>query len=113
MFEGAYDHTNDKIHVQCYEMKTAKQFIDFLKRRVDRRYNDKNIQNIFLVLDNLSVHKSKRYKKEISKCCPRIKFVFLLPVISPELNLIEVEDGNDGYKGRWQLTILHSKMSMK
>ena len=28
-------------------------------------------------------------KEEISKCCPRIKFVFL-PVISPELNLIEV-----------------------
>ena len=58
---GAYDHTNDKIHVQCYKNKTGKQFIDFLKR-IDRRY-DKNIQNIFLVLDNLSVHKSKRYKK--------------------------------------------------
>jgi hypothetical protein len=28
-------------------------------------------------------------KKEISKCCPRIKFVFLL-VRSPELNVIEV-----------------------
>jgi hypothetical protein len=28
-------------------------------------------------------------KKEISKCCPRIKFVFL-PVRYPELNLIEV-----------------------
>jgi disulfide oxidoreductase YuzD len=72
---GAYDHTNDKIHVQCYRNKTAKQFIDFLRRRVDRRY-DKNIQNIFVVLDNLSVHKSKRVQKEISKYCPRIKFVF-------------------------------------
>ncbi len=72
---GAYDHTNDKMHVQCYKKKTGKQFIDFLKR-VDRRY-DKNIQNIFLVLDNLSVHKSKKVKEEISKCCPRIKFVFL------------------------------------
>ncbi len=28
-------------------------------------------------------------KEEISKCCPRIKFIFL-PVRSPELNLIEV-----------------------
>jgi hypothetical protein len=28
-------------------------------------------------------------KEEISKCCPRIKFVFL-PVRYPELNLIEV-----------------------
>jgi DDE superfamily endonuclease len=84
---GAYDHTNDKMHVQCYRNKTGKQFVDFLKR-VDKRYN-KNVQNIFLVLDNLSVHKSKNVKEEISKHCPRIKFVFL-PVRSPELNLIEV-----------------------
>ncbi len=52
-------------------------------------YNDKNIQNIFLVLDNLSVHKSKKVKEEISKCCSRIKLVFL-PVREPDLNLIEV-----------------------
>jgi len=55
---------------------------------VDKRY-DKNIQNIFVVLDNLSVHKSKKAKDEISKYCPRIKFVFL-PVRAPKLNLIEV-----------------------
>ncbi len=67
--------------------KQRKQFIDFLKR-VDRRY-DENIQNIFLVLDNLSAHRSKKNKKAISKCCPRIKFVFL-PVRSPKINLIEV-----------------------
>lgn len=84
---GAYDHTNGKMHVHCYRNKTGKQFVDFLKR-VDRRY-DKDIQNIFLVFDNLSAHKSKMVKEEISKCCPRIKFVFL-PVRSPELNLIEV-----------------------
>jgi hypothetical protein len=84
---GAYDHTNGKIHVQCYKRKTAKQFVDFLKR-IDKRY-DKNIQNIFVVLDNLSAHKSKIVKEEISTCCPRIKFVFL-PVRSSELNLIEV-----------------------
>ena len=51
-------------------------------------------------------------KEDIFKYCPRIKFVFL-PVRSPELNLIEVEGGYDGYKGRRQLTILHSKMSKK
>jgi hypothetical protein len=39
--------------------------------------------------DNLSIHKSKKAKDEISKYCPRIKFVFL-PVRSPKLNLIEV-----------------------
>ena len=60
---GAYDHTNDKMHVQCYKKKTAKQFVDFLKR-VDRRYDDKVIQNIFLVLENLSAHKSKMVKED-------------------------------------------------
>jgi hypothetical protein len=60
----------------------------------------------------ISVHKSKIVKEDnISKCCPRIKFVFR-SVRSQELNLIEI-DGNDGYKGRWQLKILHSKMSKK
>jgi hypothetical protein len=78
---------------------------------LDKRY-DNHIQNIFLVLDNLSAHKSKMVKKEeISKCCLRIKFV-LLPVRYPELNLIEVEDGHGGYKGR-QLTILHSRTSKR
>ena len=62
---GAYDYTNDKMHIHCYQKKTTKQFIDFLKR-VDKRY-DKNIQNIFLVLDNLSVHQSKKAKESISK----------------------------------------------
>ncbi len=57
--------SNDKMHVQCYKKKTGKkQFVDFLKR-VDRRYNDKNIQNIFVVLDNLSVHKSESTKRDI------------------------------------------------
>jgi transposase len=75
------------MHVHCYRNKTGKQFVDFLKR-VDKRY-DKNIQNIFLVLDNLSAHKSKMVKEVLAKYCPRIKLVFL-PVRSPELNLIEV-----------------------
>jgi hypothetical protein len=30
---GAYDYTNDKLHVHCYRNKTAKQFIGFLKKR--------------------------------------------------------------------------------
>ncbi len=108
--DGAYDHTNDKIHVHCYKKKTGKkQFIDFLKR-VEKRYNDKNIQNIFVVLDNLSIHKSRKVEEEIFKCCPRIKLVFL-PVRSLELNLIEVKDGY-GYKDR-QSTIPHLKMAKK
>jgi len=66
---GSYDHTNDKMHIHCYQKNTEKQFVDFLKR-LDRSYN-KNIQNIFLVLDNLSVHKSKKVNDGISKYCPR------------------------------------------
>jgi hypothetical protein len=27
-----YDHTNDKVYVQCYKKKTGKQFVNFLKR---------------------------------------------------------------------------------
>jgi len=67
--------------------RKQEQFVDFLKR-LDKRYN-KNIQNIFLVLDSLSVHKSKRVKEQICNLYPRIKFVFL-QIRSPELNLIEV-----------------------
>ena len=73
------------MYIRCYQKKTTKQFIDFLKR-VEKRY-DKNIQNIFLVLDNLSVHQSKKAKEVLAKDCPRIKLVFL-QVGSPELNLI-------------------------
>ena len=39
-------------------------------------------ENIFVILDNLSVHKSKKVQKEIAKHCPRIKFVFLTGKIS-------------------------------
>ena len=84
---GAYDYTNDKMHVHCYRNKKGKQFVDFLKR-VDKRY-DTNIKNIFVVLDNLSAHKSKMVKEVVAKNYSRIKFVFL-PVRSPKLNLIEV-----------------------
>ncbi len=46
------------------------------------------ISLLFLIIYQ---HINQRWQKkeEMSKCCPRIKFVFL-PVRSPELNLIEV-----------------------
>jgi hypothetical protein len=65
------------MHVQCYKKKTGKQFIDFLKRVEIRYNNDENIQKYLpYTFDNLSVHKSKKVKEQISKRCPRIKFVF-------------------------------------
>jgi len=69
-----------------YKAKTGKQFIDFIKR-VDQKYDD-NIRQIFLILDNISIHKSNKVKQMISKYYPRIQLVFL-PTRSPELNLIE------------------------
>jgi transposase len=71
-----------------YQRKTeGKQFLDFINR-VDQKYDD-NIKQIFLILDNASIHKSNKVKQTIAKCHPRIHLVFL-PTRSPELNLIEV-----------------------
>jgi transposase len=84
---GVYDHTNNQMWTHGYQRKTGKQFLDFIKR-VDQKYDD-NIKQIFLILDNASIHKSNKVKQTISKCYPRICLVFL-PTRSPELNLIEV-----------------------
>ena len=84
---GVYDHTNNQMFTHSYKRKTGKQFLDFIKR-VDQKYGH-NIRQIFLVLDNASIHKSKIVKETIARYHPRIHLVFL-PTRSPELNLIEV-----------------------
>jgi transposase len=84
---GVYDHTNNRMWTHGYKKKTGKQFLDFIKR-VDQKY-DSNVKQIFLVLDNISIHRSNEVKQTIAKCHPRIHLVFL-PTRSPELNLIEV-----------------------
>jgi transposase len=83
---GVYDHTNDQIYTHSYRYKTGKQFLDFIKM-IDRKYASE-IKQIFLVLDNISIHRSKKVRKTIEKYYPRINLVFL-PTKSPELNLIE------------------------
>lgn len=70
-----------------YKQKTGKQFLDFIKR-IDRKYDD-NTKQIFLMLDNASIHKSKMVKETLARHHPRIHLVFL-PTRTPELNLIEV-----------------------
>jgi transposase len=84
---GVYDHTNNnRMFTHCYyKQKNGKQLLDFI-RRVDSLY-DSNVKRIFLVLDNLSIHKSKKVIEFISRYHLRIKLVFL-PTKSPELNLI-------------------------
>lgn len=84
---GVYDHTNNQMWTHGYKRKTGKQFLDFIKR-VDQKYDD-SIKQIFLVLDNVSIHKSNKVKQTIARCHPRIQLVFL-PTRSPELNLVEV-----------------------
>ena len=85
---GVYDYTNDQIWTDGYKKKTGKQFLDFIKR-ADQKY-DYSIKHIFLVLDNVSIHKSNKVKETIARYHPRIQLVLLLPTRSPELNLIEV-----------------------
>jgi hypothetical protein len=85
---GVYDYTNNQMWTHSYKQKTGKQFLDFIKR-VDQKYNDRNIKQIFLILDNVSIHKSNKVKETMAKHHPRIQLVFL-PTRSPELNLIEV-----------------------
>jgi transposase len=84
---GVYDHTNDQMYTHSYKQKTSKQFLDFIKL-VDQKY-DHSIKQIFLVLDNVSIHKSNKVKETLARYHPRIQLVFL-PTRSPELNLIEV-----------------------
>lgn len=65
---------NGKMHVHCYKRKNGHQFVDFLKRAEKRRGDA--IKNIFVVLDNLSIHISKKVKEEMANM-PKKKFVFL------------------------------------
>jgi len=59
VFDGAYDHTNNQMWTHGYRKKTGKQFLDFIDRIVDQKY-DSNVKQIFLVLDNISIHKSNK-----------------------------------------------------
>ncbi len=84
---GVYDYTNDKMYTRCYKQKKSSQFIDFINK-VDSLC-DPSIKQVFIVLDNASIHRSKKTKEAMKKKHPRIVLVFL-PTKAPELNLIEV-----------------------
>jgi transposase len=84
---GVYDYTNNQMWTRGYRKKTGKQFLDFIDR-IDKKY-DSGVKQIFLVLDNVSIHKSNKVKQTMAKHHPRIHLVFL-PTRSPESNLIEV-----------------------
>ena len=74
---GAHDHTNNnQMWTHGYKNKTGgKQFLDFIKRMVDQKY-DSNIKQIFLILDNASIHKSNIVKETLARHHPRIQLVY-------------------------------------
>ena len=55
--------------------------IDFIKR-VDSRYNS-SIKTIFVVLDNASIHRSKKTRNAIVRNYPRIVLVFQPTIFPP------------------------------
>ncbi len=75
VFGGAYDHNNNQMWTHGYNKKTGKQFLDFIDR-IDQKY-DSNVKQIFLVLDNVSIHKSNKVKQTMAKHHPRIQFIIL------------------------------------
>jgi transposase len=83
---SVYDYTNDKMYTHCYKHKKSNQFIDFINK-VDSLF-DPSIKQIFIVLDNASIHRSKKTREAMKKRS-RIVLVFL-PTKAPELDLIEV-----------------------
>ena len=75
------------LNVDAWLQKENKTVFTFYQKN-GPKYDD-SIKHIFLILDNLSIHKSNKVKAVLSKYHPRIHLVFLLTRL-PELNLIEV-----------------------
>ena len=90
---GVYDHTNNQdVDTLVQTKDRRKTILDFINR-VDQKY-DSNVKQIFLILDNASIHKSNNKVKEtLARHHSRMHLVFLPTIRSPELNLIE----SDGY----------------
>jgi transposase len=83
---GVYDHANNQMYTHSYKQKTSKQFLDFIKL-VNQKY-DHSIKQIFLVLDNATIHKSKIVKEILFRNIH--EYLVFLPTRSPELNLLEL-----------------------
>ena len=59
------------MYTHSYRKKIGKQFLDFIKQ-IDQKYNS-DIKQIFLGLDNISIHRSKKEPETIQKYYPRNK----------------------------------------
>jgi hypothetical protein len=65
---GVYDYTNDQIYTYGYKKRTGKHFLDFIKQ-FGNKYDD-SIKLIFMIPDNVSIHKSNKVKETIAKDYP-------------------------------------------
>lgn len=53
-------------HMATSKRKTGKQFLDFIER-IDQQKYDSSVKRIYLILDNISIHKSNKVRQTISK----------------------------------------------
>ena len=84
---GVYYPANNQMLTHGYKKhKTSKQFLEFIKL-VDRKYDDNGVKQIFLVLYNATMHKSKIVKETLFRNIQ--EYLVFLPTRSPELNLKE------------------------
>ena len=89
---GVYYYTNDQMYTHSYRKKTGKQFLDFIKQ-IDQKYNS-DVKQIFLVLNNISIHRSKKVRETIQKYYSRINLVIFTdqgPRTKPDRSKMDVD----------------------
>jgi hypothetical protein len=80
-------------HIQVTDTRTRKDFAEFMKWLIDKKY--KKAQKILIVLDNLNTHFKKSFyetfsKKEYNRLLKRIEFIYT-PKHASWLNIAEIE----------------------
>jgi hypothetical protein len=99
---GIYDHTNDKCLVIVAKRRTVP--VSRLSKKSRFTFLIQVSIEIFIVVDNSSIYRSKKVIEKLKQYYPRIT-VFLL-TISPELLISTM----DGCRER-QLTFLHLQIN--
>jgi hypothetical protein len=85
MLRKQYDHQNSTGILSLYvALSMGLKYRTSCQVRETPKQSNLNIKRIFLVLDNASIHKSKKTKEALLKNHPRITLVFL-PTKSPKI----------------------------
>ena len=83
---GAIDPKSKQLHFRLIDSLKADDFLDFLK---EIGGNYRQIQRIYIVLDNARVHHAKIVQQWVQSQNGRILLIYL-PPYSPDLNPIEI-----------------------